>query len=98
MRVSENIKVAFDSIKSQKLRTVLTALIIAIGIMALVGILTAIDAVKYYFNSAFSSMGANSFTIRNAGMGVHINNGGRHAKRFKQITYQQVLEFKSSLK
>jgi putative ABC transport system permease protein len=98
MRVSENIKVAFDSIKSQKLRTVLTALIIAIGIMALVGILTAIDAVKYYFNSAFSSMGANSFTIRNAGMGVHINNGGRHAKRFKQITYQQALEFKSSLK
>jgi putative ABC transport system permease protein len=31
-------------------------------------------------------------------MGVHINSGGRRAKRFKQITYQQALEFKSSLK
>src|ERR1041384_6080987 len=98
MDVSENIKISFQSIKSQKLRAILTALIIAIGIMALVGILTAIDAVKYYFNNAFSMMGANSFTIRNAGLGIHVNNGGRRAKRFKQITYQQALEFKESFK
>src|SRR6185436_5758060 len=98
MVASENIKIAFQSIKSQKLRTVLTALIIAIGIMALVGILTAIDAVKYYFNNAFSSMGANSFTIRNAGLGIHVNSEGRRAKRFKQITYQQALEFKAAFK
>jgi putative ABC transport system permease protein len=98
MQVSENIKISFQSIKNQKLRTVLTALIIAIGIMALVGILTAIDAVKYYFNNAFSMMGANSFTIRNAGMGIHINSGGKRAKRFKQITFQQAQEFKESFK
>ncbi|MEP7168379.1 MAG: ABC transporter permease [Bacteroidota bacterium] len=98
MQVSENIKIAFTSIKSQKLRTVLTALIIALGIMALVGILTAIDAVKYYFNNAFSMMGANSFTIRNAGLGVHVNNNGRRAKRFKEITFQQAQQFQSAFK
>ena len=45
----ENIRVAFVAIKSQVLRSILTAMIIAIGITALVGILTAIDA-RYYLN------------------------------------------------
>lgn len=98
MLVSENIKIALQSIRSQKLRTVLTALIIAIGIMALVGILTAIDAIKYYFNNTFSSMGANSFTIRNGGMGIRVGNDGKRPKRYSVITYQQALEFKKSLK
>ena len=41
--VKENIRIAFDSIKSQLLRTILTILIIAIGITALVGILSAVS-------------------------------------------------------
>ena len=56
MTFSENLKLALHAIKGQSLRTVLTALIIAFGIMALVGILTAIDSVKYYFNSKFAMM------------------------------------------
>ncbi|MFT7114781.1 MAG: putative ABC transport system permease protein, partial [Candidatus Azotimanducaceae bacterium] len=42
----ENIKIALESIKSHMLRTSLTILIIALGIGALVGILTAIDAIN----------------------------------------------------
>jgi putative ABC transport system permease protein len=38
--------------------------IIAIGLSALVGILTAIDALKASINSEFSSMGANTFVIK----------------------------------
>ncbi|HET8829704.1 MAG TPA: ABC transporter permease, partial [Pelobium sp.] len=53
----EIVKVALQSIKSNKLRTFLTALIIAIGLMALVGILTSIDAIKSSLNNTFSSMG-----------------------------------------
>ena len=45
--IKENILISLDSIKSHLLRTVLTVMIIAFGIMALVGILTAIDAVEY---------------------------------------------------
>lgn len=95
MPLIENFKIAMQAIKSQLLRTVLTALIIAIGIMALVGILTAIDAVKYFFNSNFSSMGANSFTIRNTGMGIHTSGSGQKRKRYKAISYQQAQEFKN---
>ena len=42
----ENIKIAIQAIRHNLLRSVLTILIIAIGIMALVGILTAIESIK----------------------------------------------------
>ena len=44
--LKENTKIAMDAIKSNRLRAIITMLIIAIGIMALVGILSAIDAIK----------------------------------------------------
>src|ERR1019366_10299095 len=92
MNYFENTKVALQSIRSHLLRTILTALIIAIGIMALVGILTAIDAIKSSINSNFTSMGANSFTIRNVGMGIRMGSGHR-AKKFPDITYDQAVRF-----
>ncbi len=98
MDYSENLKVALQSIRSQLLRTVLTALIIAIGIMALVGILTAIDAIKSSINSNFQSMGANSFTINNRGMHIHIGNSGKRPKRFKPIDYYQAMRFAEEFK
>ena len=90
----ENVKVALQSIKSNKLRTFLTALIIAIGLMALVGILTSIDAIKGSLNNTFSSMGANSFTIRNRGTGIRIGGNGSRPKRWPVITYKESMEFK----
>lgn len=60
----ENILIALRSIRGQALRTTLTVLIIAVGITALVGILTAIDALKGKIESDFARMGANTFSIR----------------------------------
>jgi putative ABC transport system permease protein len=93
MEFKENLKVALQSIKSQRLRATLTALIIAIGIMALVGILTAIDSIKGAINSNFTAMGANSFTIQNRGMNIHVGNKGRKAKRFDPIDYYEATRF-----
>ncbi|HOZ83661.1 MAG TPA: ABC transporter permease, partial [Bacteroidia bacterium] len=50
MPIFENILLALHAVKSQLLRTILTVLIIAIGIMALVGILTAIEGLKASIN------------------------------------------------
>jgi len=55
---------AFRTVRSNKLRTGLTVAIIAFGIMALVGIITAIQAMNQKFTESFSTMGANAFTIR----------------------------------
>jgi putative ABC transport system permease protein len=96
MVISENVRVALGSIKSQSLRTVLTILIIALGIMALVGILTSIDAIKNSISSSFSAMGSNSFTIRNAGMNLQMGKNHKKAKRHKVINYHEAIEFRDT--
>ena len=55
MNIWENIRLALNAIRSQALRTTLTVLIIAFGIMALVGILTAIDAIKNSISSRYNT-------------------------------------------
>jgi putative ABC transport system permease protein len=97
MTYTENLKLAMQSIVSNRLRALLTALIIAIGLSALVGILTTLDAVKKSMTEAFSSMGANSFTIRNRGTGIRIGGSGQRQKPFKSIRYEEALSFKEQL-
>ena len=89
----ENISIAMQSIAGNRLRTSLTSLIIAIGIMALVGILTAIEGIKQFTNDAFANLGANSFTIQNRGSGLNFGNGG-HRKAYPSIKYDQAERFK----
>lgn len=97
MTYTENVKLALQSITSNRLRTMLTALIIAIGLSALVGILTTLDAVKKSMTEAFSSMGANSFNIRNRGSGIRVGGSGHRPKPFKVIRYEDALAFKERL-
>lgn len=92
--IIENIKIALQSIRSHLLRTILTVMIIAFGLMALVGILTAIDSIKYYLNSNFTMMGANTFSIRNRSMRVHMGNNNTKPRVYPQITYDEAKRFK----
>src|SRR5690606_9312896 len=94
MSSRENVKLSLLSISSNKLRTFLTALIIAIGITALVGILTSIDAIKNSLTDSFSAMGSNSFNIRNRGLNVQIGGSGTRPKSFRQISYYEATAFK----
>src|SRR5690606_12030213 len=64
MELMENIREGLRSIRANMLRSVLTALIVAIGIMSLVGVLTAIAGIEYSVNESLSSLGVNTFTIR----------------------------------
>jgi len=64
MKFTDIFTLAFRTVRSNKLRTGLTVAIIAFGIMALVGIITAIKAMNQKFTESFSTMGANAFTIR----------------------------------
>jgi putative ABC transport system permease protein len=93
--LKENIKVATDSIKGNKLRAYITMLIIFLGITALVGISSAIDAIKGSINSNFTSMGANSFTIRNRDVSVRVGRHGKRAKKYQSITYKEAMRFKN---
>jgi len=90
----ENIKISISSIRSHLLRALLTILIIAFGIMAIVGILTSIDSIKASITSSFSRLGANSFSIRNREM--RVMGGGSQPQSFRNITYNEAVNFKES--
>lgn len=90
----ENIIIAFRSIRSQMLRTVLTVLIIAVGITALVGILTSIDAIKYKLTDEFSQMGSNSFNIRYRSNMGRSSEKGVIQKENEPISFAQANRFK----
>ena len=64
MKFLDTFLLAFRTVRGNRLRTGITVAIIAFGIMALVGIKTAITAMQQKFIESFSSMGATGFTIR----------------------------------
>jgi len=94
----ENIRIAFGSIKTQILRTILTVLIIAIGITALVGILTVVSALENTISSDFASMGANTFNINQYENKVR-NRGGKEREVVNPIiSYPEAVAFKNKFK
>ncbi|MDT0559101.1 ABC transporter permease [Ichthyenterobacterium sp. W332] len=94
--VKENIKIATGSIKSQLLRTILTVFIIAIGITALVGILSAVSALENTIAGDFSSMGANTFNLQRYEFNTQRQSGRERQKINPIISYRDVKEFEDN--
>ena len=92
----ENVRIAMKAIRTNLLRTILTIMIIAFGIMALVGILTAIDSIKFSLTESFSLMGANTFTIESRSMRVQIGNQTYRRRNHEFISHRQAQEFKEA--
>lgn len=89
----ENIRIALESIRSQILRAILTIVIIAIGIWALVGILSAVAALEATISTNFASMGANTFNIRQYDSDIQATRGSEREKINPIINYNQARTF-----
>ncbi|MEO8710789.1 MAG: ABC transporter permease, partial [Parafilimonas sp.] len=63
MTLKDSFSLAYRTVRSNKLRTGITVAIIALGIAALIGIITAIQSMNEGLRNSFSTMGANGFTI-----------------------------------
>jgi putative ABC transport system permease protein len=80
MQFRDIFSLAYRSVSANRLRAGLTIAIIAFGIMALVGILTATESMKNSIYSSFANMGANSFSIQNRALRIFMG-GGPDAKK-----------------
>jgi putative ABC transport system permease protein len=90
----ENVRIAAGSIRTQILRTSLTVLIIAIGITALVGILTVVSALENTISSDFASMGSNTFNVKQY-ENTTKRQGGEERKIINPIvSYTEAVDFK----
>ncbi|HEX8331446.1 MAG TPA: ABC transporter permease [Segetibacter sp.] len=108
MKITDTLSLSYRTVKSNKLRTGITVAIIAFGIMALIGIITAIEAMNQSLKESFSALGANAFTIRykerniQIGPKSRVNQSKKGAKKEKlsnlgkTITYEQAKLFKEN--
>ena len=87
-----NVLIAINSIKTQLLRTILTVVIIGIGIWALVGILSSVEAMENSISGNFATMGSNTFNIQRYNFNVQ-RRGGEREKVNPIISYQNIREF-----
>lgn len=92
MNLVENIKEGLRSIQANLLRSILTALIVAIGITALVGMLTTIDGIEHSVTESLSSLGVNTFDI-NSKTNRGMNTQGVTEKTYPQITMSEAFRF-----
>lgn len=108
MTLTDILSLSWRTVRSNKLRTGITVSIIAFGIMALIGIITAIEAMNQSLYENFSILGANSFSIRYREMTMRFG-GPRRSDLTKErrgaarqrnsnlgrvITYDQARQFK----
>ena len=107
MNIKDTIALAYKTVRGNKLRTGITVAIIAFGIMALVGIITAIQAMNSSLKDSFATMGANSFSIRFRDRQIRFGDGGgdvtktsssnkkiKKSNTGKPITFEQAKAFK----
>ncbi|NUM32426.1 MAG: ABC transporter permease [Bacteroidetes bacterium] len=97
MTILNDIKIAIEAVKSNIGRAILTCLIIAVGIMALVGMLTAIDGMKASITKNFSLLGTNTFTIINGSAFVDFDDEYENID-YKPISIKEALCFKENFK
>ena len=86
----DSLSLAWRTVRSNKLRTGITVAIIAFGIMALIGIITAIEAMNQSLKESFSSMGANAFSIRFKESRVHFGGGNGNGDVTKSVRGKKV--------
>ena len=90
----ENVRIAAGSIRTQILRTSLTVLIIAIGITALVGILTVVSALENTISSDFASMGSNTFNVKQYENTTQRRGGDERKIINPIVSYTEAVDFK----
>lgn len=88
MLIYENTKLALNSLRTNKLRSYLTLLGIAIGLFSIILVMTAISAIQSSFESVFSEIGTNNFTIQKYPAVRMGDDHGRYRNR-KDLTIEE---------
>src|SRR5437868_3686610 len=94
MNIVENVKEGLRSVQANLLRSVITALIVTIGITALISVLTAIDAAQKSVSEGLSALGSNTFDIRSKEY-RGASNQGVNQKRHPPLKFTEIMKFTS---
>lgn len=95
MSLTEILRMAFGSLGANKLRSMLTMLGITIGVFSVIGVMTAVSALRSSIESGLSFLGSNIFQF--AKYPVSGDGGGSNRRKFelrRDITLDQAMRFK----
>lgn len=95
MTFKDTLALSWRNISGNKLRTAITVAIIALGIFALILIITSIKAASNSLTTSFSTMGANSFSLRYKDRNIRI--GGGRQRENKKTSKSALREKKSNM-
>jgi len=73
--IKESFRMAIESIRQNKLRSILTLLGISIGVFSVIGVMTAIRTLESSVNSQLDIFGTNTFMIQKS-PAIQIHGGG----------------------
>lgn len=63
MNITESLRMAWETLIGNKLRSLLTLLGMVIGVFSVIAAVTAVDVIDLYFTESFRGMGSNSFYV-----------------------------------
>ncbi|MBT3617977.1 MAG: FtsX-like permease family protein [Candidatus Marinimicrobia bacterium] len=96
--VKESFRMAIESIRQNKLRSILTLLGISIGVFSVIGVMTAIRTLESSVNSQLDIFGTNTFMIQKS-PAIRIHGGGNDKiRKRKNIRYAHYEELKQRAK
>lgn len=88
---------SLQAIRDNRLRAGVTVFIIALGITALVVVMTTIDGIKGGMSKSFSNLGANTFRIVNREFTISFGGrGSGQMAKYVPITYREAVAFKET--
>jgi putative ABC transport system permease protein len=64
LEVKESLRMALQAIRTNKLRSILTLLGIAVGVFSIIGVMTAMGVLMNSIQSGMSALGANTFQVQ----------------------------------
>ncbi len=96
MNIGESVIQAFDSVRTNKLRTFLTLLSISIGVFAIIGAGSLVDSINGSVFSEMEALGRNSFFIYRV-PALNMGHNWRKYRKRKPITYSVLKELKKDM-
>ena len=96
--IKESFRMAIESIRQNKLRSILTLLGISIGVFSVIGVMTAIRTLESSVNSQLDIFGTNTFMVQKSpAIQIH-GPGNNKIRKRKNILYTHYEELKQRAK
>jgi putative ABC transport system permease protein len=98
MQIKESLLMAINSVRVNKLRSILTLFGIAVGVFSIIAVMTAMSALQYSIENGMSELGANTFQVQKYPAGFLVDHHAEKYRNRKDITIDEGLIVKEKSK